>query len=69
MKALYFIRELELDSYYWRYRLDDGFTKDIREATSFESEEIALKEFQEDNLGVSVSGRMIEIVKAYSLNS
>lgn len=69
MKTLYFIKDIRGNEFYWRYRVDEGFTKEIREATSFRSEEEALKEFQEDYLEGLFSDRLIEIVKVYSLNS
>jgi hypothetical protein len=68
MKTLYFIKDIREDEFYWRYRINEGFTKEITEATSFESEEEALKEFQQDYLEELFSDRLIEIVKVYSLN-
>ena len=71
MKTLYYIKDIRGNEFYWRYRLnyiDEGFTKEIKEATSFTSEEEALKEFQEDYLKELFSDRLIEITKVYSLN-
>lgn len=68
MKTLYFIKDIRENTFYWRHRIDEGFTKEIKEATSFTSEEEALKEFQEDYLKELFSGRFIEIAKVYSLN-
>jgi hypothetical protein len=68
MKTLYFIKDTRGNEFYWRYRIDEGFTKEIKEASSFESEEEALKEFQQDYLKELFSDRLIEIVKVYSLN-
>jgi hypothetical protein len=68
MKTLYFIKDIRENEFYWRYRIDEGFTKEIKEATSFESEEEALKEFQQDYLEELFTNRLIEIVKVYSLN-
>jgi hypothetical protein len=69
METLYFIKDIRGDEFYWRYRVDGGFTKEIKEATYFRSKEEALKEFQEDYLEELFSDRLIEIVKVYSLNS
>ena len=69
MKTLYYIKDIRGNEFYWRYRIDEGFTKEIKEATSFESEEDALKEIREDYLEELFSDRLIEIVKVYSLNS
>ena len=68
MKTLYFIKDIRENEFYWRYRIEEGFTKEIKEATSFTSEEEALKEFQEDYLKELFSDRFIEIIKVYSLN-
>ena len=68
MKTLYFIKYIRGNEFYWRYIIDEGFTKEIKEATSFESEEEALKEFQQDYLEELFSDRLIEIVRVYSLN-
>lgn len=68
MKTLYFIKDIRENEFYQRYRIDEGFTKEIKEATSFTSEEEALKEFQEDYLKELFSDRFIEITKVYSLN-
>jgi hypothetical protein len=68
MKTLYFIKDIYENSFYWRYRIDEGFTKDIRSATSFESEEEALKESQEEYLKELFSNRFIEIIKVYYFN-
>lgn len=68
METLYFIKDIRENEFYWRYRIDEGFTKEIKEATSFTSEEEALKEFQEDYLKELFSDRFIEITKVYSLN-
>ncbi len=68
MTTLYFIKDIRGNEFYWRYRMNEGFTKEVKEATSFESEEEALKEFQEDYLKELFSDRLIEIIKVYSLN-
>lgn len=68
MKTLYFIKDMIINEFYWRYRIDEDFTKEIKEATSFESEEEALKELQEDYLKELFTDRLIEIVKVYYLN-
>lgn len=68
MKTLYFIKDIRGNEFYWRYRIDEGFTKEINEATSFETEEEALKEFQQDYLKELFTDRLIEIVRVYSLN-
>lgn len=68
MKTLYYIKDTRGNEFYWRYRIDEGFTKEIKEATSFETEEDALKEIREDYLEELFSDRLIEIVKVYSLN-
>lgn len=68
MKTLYYIKDIRRNEFYWRYRIDEGFTKEIKEATLFTSEEEALKEFQEDYLKELFSDRLIEITKVYSLN-
>lgn len=67
MKTLYFIKDVRGNEFYWRYRIEEGFNKDIDVATSFESEEDAVKEIQQDYLEEFFSGRLIEIVKVYSL--
>lgn len=68
MTTLYFIKDIRGNEFYWSYITDEGFTKEIKEATSFTSEEEALKEFQEDYLKELFSDRFIEIAKVYSLN-
>lgn len=68
MKTSYYIKDIRGNEFYWRYRINEGFTKEIKEATSFTSEEEALKELQEDYLKELFSDRLIEIVKVYSLN-
>jgi len=68
MRILYYIKDIRGNEFYWRYRIDAGFTKEIKEATSFTSEEEALKELQEDYLKELFSDRLIEITKVYSLN-
>jgi hypothetical protein len=68
MKTYYFIKDIMENQFYWRYGLGEGFTKEIKEATSFKSEEEALREFQQDYLKELFSDTLIEIVKVYSLN-
>jgi hypothetical protein len=46
-----------------------GFTKEFEEATLFESEEEVFKEFQHDYSDELFLGRLIEIVKVYSLKN
>ena len=68
MKTLYFIKDIKGNEFYWRYIIYEGFTKEIKQATSFQSEEEVLKEFQQDYLEELFTDRLIEIVKVYSLN-
>jgi hypothetical protein len=65
MKTVYFIKDVNENSFYWRYRIDEGFTKEINNATSFDSEAEALKELQEDYLKKLFSDRFIEVIKVY----
>ena len=65
MKKLYYIKDIRADEYYWAYRIDEGFTKDIKEATSFGSKEDVLKTLQQEYMKDSFSGRWIEIIEAY----
>ena len=67
MKTKYFIRDIRSNEFYWRYRIDEGFTKEINEATWFDSEAEAITEMLQDYLKDLLSDRMIEIVKVYSL--
>ena len=66
MKTLFYIKDIRENTFYWSYRLEEGFTKEIREANSFESEEAAIEEL---GLGyLRVSNRFYEIVKVLRFN-
>lgn len=65
MKKLYYIKDVRVSEYYWTYRIDEGFAKDIKEATPFDNKEDVLKTLQEEYTKDSFSGRWIEIVEAY----
>ncbi len=68
MKKLYYIKDIRADEYYWAYRIDEGFTKDIKEAISFDSKEDVLRTLQQEYSANSFLGRWIEIIETYYID-
>jgi hypothetical protein len=67
MNILYYIKDARTNEFYWRHRLEEGFTKEIKDARNFYDEIDAINELELDYLKELFSDRFIEIVKIYSL--
>ncbi len=68
METIYLIQDVNSKEYYWSYGTSEGFDMDVSEATTFESEQKAMQEMQQEYLKDFFSGRLIEIKKYYSFD-
>ncbi len=67
MKTIFVIQDVKTKEYYWSYRGDDAFDANISDAATFDSEEEALKQMQEEYLIKVFADRFLEIKKYYTL--
>ncbi len=67
MKAIYVIQDVKTKEYFWQYRIEEGFNANITEATTFNSEEEAVKQMQEQYLEDLFDTRILEVRKFYGL--
>lgn len=64
---MFVIQDIKTKEYFWRYRIDEGFNVDISVATTFNSEEDALKDMQQEYLEELFEDRVIEVKKYFIL--
>ena len=67
MKAIYVIQDVKTKEYFWRYRIEEGFNANITEANTFNSEEEAMIQMQEEYLEDLFDTRILEVRKFYGL--
>ena len=67
MKVIFVIQDVKTKEYFWEYRIEEGFNANIREATTFNSEEEAVKQMEEEYLVELFEGKILEIKKFYTL--
>lgn len=67
MKPIFVIQDVKTKEYFWQYRIEEGFNANIIEATTFNSEEEAVKQMQEEYLEDLFDTRILEVRKFYGL--
>lgn len=67
MKPIFVIQDIKTKEYFWQYRIEEGFNAKITEATTFNSEEEAVKQMQEEYLEDLFDTRILEVRKFYGL--
>lgn len=67
ISTLFVIQDVKTKEYFWQYRIDEGFNANITEATTFNSEEKAVKQMQEEYLEDLFDTRILEVRKFYGL--
>ena len=65
MKVYYHIKDIRSEEFYWRGRIDEGFSMDVRDATKINSEEEALEELNKNYLQDLFAERILEVIKCY----
>ena len=66
MKEFYIIKDIVSNEFYWNYRIEEGFTTDIKEATIFKTKDYAVEEIKKDYLQDLFLNRFIQIIKIYT---
>jgi len=61
MEKIYVIQDTESKEYYWKYRAETGFDKNVWEATKYDSVEEAEIDLKDNYLEDDFDGRLIEI--------
>jgi hypothetical protein len=67
LKSVFVIQDVKTKEYFWQYRIEEGFNANITEATTFNSEEDAVKQMQEEYLEDLFDTRILEVRKFYEL--
>ncbi len=68
MEKIYVIQDVKTKEYFWKYRIDEGFTANISEAQQFSSVESAEIDVQKEYLEDLFAERFIEIKCYYKPN-
>ena len=67
MEPIFVIQDVNTKEYFWQYRMDAGLNANITEATTFNSEEEAVEQMQEEHLEDLFDTRILEVRKFYGL--
>jgi hypothetical protein len=67
LKSVFVIQDVKTKEYFWQYRIEEGFNANITEATTFNSEEDAVKQMQEEYLEDLFDTRILEVRKFYGI--